>query len=175
MAGILPVSFEYRTSLSPKRLARRLDKDLVEHRPTLNIMSQGRFMRAHKFESCFYGCRTSADEFQVFHHQAKKRDGGSTGFFGKIVQTENGSLITGKFRKPIYTYVFAAVWTVVILLIALMAAGMREFAAAGAFAAVWAAGAFLMLWDNKKPIVKAYLENLPAEKADVSGASDDEQ
>ena len=164
MAGILPVSFEYRTSLSPKRLARRLDKDLVEHRPTLNIMSQGRFMRAHKFESCFYGCRTSADEFQVFHHQAKKRDGGSTGFFGRIVQTENGSLITGKFRKPGYTYVFAAVWTIVILLIALMAAGMREFAAAGAFAGVWLAGAYLMLWDNKRPIVRAYLENLPAEE-----------
>ena len=164
MPGIFPVSFEYRTSLSPKRLARRLDKDLVEHRPTLNIMSQGRFMRAHKFESCFYGCRTSADEFQVFHHQAKKRDGGSTGFFGRIVQTENGSLITGKFRKPVYTYVFAAVWTVVILLTALMAAGMREFAAAGAFAAVWAFGAYLMLWDNKKPIIRAYLENLPAEK-----------
>ena len=80
MLSILPVSFEYRTSLSPKRLARRLDRELTEHRPTLNLMSQGRFMRKHKFESCFYGCRTSADRFQVFHHEAKKRDGGSTGF-----------------------------------------------------------------------------------------------
>ncbi|MBR6102354.1 MAG: hypothetical protein IKP95_07990 [Ruminococcus sp.] len=164
MLSILPVSFEYRTSLSPKRLARRLDRELTEHRPTLNLMSQGRFMRKHKFESCFYGCRTSADRFQVFHHEAKKRDGGSTGFFGRITETENGSLITGSFRKPVYTYIFGGVWTLVILLISLMAAGMREFAAAGAFAAVWAVGVFFMFWDNKRPIVRAYLENLPAEK-----------
>ena len=174
MAGIIPVRFEYRTSLTPKRLARRLDKDLEEHRPTLNIMSQGRFMRAHKFESCFYGCRTSADEFQVFHHQARKRDGGTTGFFGKIVKTEHGSLITGKFRKPVYTYVFAAVWTAVILLIVLMAAGMREFAAAGAFAAVWAAGAYLMLWDKKQPIVRAFIENLPPERPEAEEADEDD-
>lgn len=174
MLGILPVSFEYRTSLPPKRLARKLDHDLVEHRPTLNIMSQGRFMRAHKFESCFYGCRTSADGFQVFHHQAKKRDGGSTGFFGKIVGTEYGSLITGSFRKPVYTYVFAAIWTVVIVLAALMAAGMREFIAAGAFAAVWAFGVFIMFWDNKKPIVRAFIENLPAAQ-EVSGSEAEEQ
>ena len=127
----------------------------------MNIMSQGRFMRAHKFESCFYGCRTAADSFQVFHHQAKKRDGGTTGFFGKIVADGSGSLITGSFRKPVYTYVFAVVWTLAILLIALMAAGMREFAAAGAFAGVWAVGAFMMFWDNKRPIVRAFLENLP--------------
>ena len=175
MAGILPVRFEYRTSLTPKRLARKLDHDLVEHRPTLNVMSQGRFMRAHKFDSCFYGCRTSSDEFQVFHHEAKKRDGGSTGFFGKIIETENGSLITGSFRKPVYTYVFAAVWTVIVLLIALMAAGMREFGAAGAFAAVWLVGSAVMLWDNKKPIVRAFIENLPAENADrSSGVKDDD-
>ncbi len=169
MLGIFPVSFRYETSLSPKRLARKLDRELTEHRPTLNILSQGRFMRAHKFESCFYGCRTAADRFELFHHQAKKRDGGSTGFFGKIVETEKGSLITGSFRKPLYTYIFAAVWTVVILLIVLMSAGMREFAAAGAFAAVWAAGAFIMFWDNKKPIIRAFIENLPpADRPDDS-------
>ena len=167
MLSILPVSFEYRTSLSPKRLARKLDRELEEHRPTMNIMSQGRFMRKHKFESCFYGCRTSADCFQVFHHQAKKRDGGSTGFFGKMIPDGSGTLISGSFRKPVYTYVFAAVWTLVILLMTLMAAGLREFIAAGCFVGVWAAGVFLMFWDNKRPIVRAFLENLPgAEEAD---------
>ena len=161
MLSILPVSFRYTTSLSPKRLARKLDRELVEHRPTINIMSQGRFMRAHKFESCYYGCRTSMTDFQIYHHQAKKRDGGSTGFFGKMTECEEGTLITGSFRKPVYTYIFAAVWTIGILLITLMAAVLREFAAAGAFAAVWTAGMFFMFWDNKKPIVRAYIENLP--------------
>lgn len=161
MFSVFPVSFEYKTSLSPKRLCRRLDKDLTEHRPTLNIMSQGRFMRAHKFESCYYGCRTGLDTFEVFHHEAKKRDGGSTGFFGKMEETDYGTHITGSFRKPVYTYVFGALWTLGILLITLMAAGLREYAAAGAFAAVWAAGAFFMFHDSKAPMVRAYIESLP--------------
>jgi hypothetical protein len=161
MLSILPVSFEYKTSLSPKRLARKLDKDLEEHRPTLNIMSQGRFMRSHKFENCYYGCRTGIDTFEVFHHQAKKRDGGSTGFFGKMQETEYGTLITGKFRKPVYTYVFSIVWTLLILLLTLMSAGIKEYTAAAVFAAVWAAGVFFMFWDNKAPMIRAYLENLP--------------
>ncbi|MBR1392987.1 MAG: hypothetical protein IJ561_04040 [Ruminococcus sp.] len=167
--AILPVSYEYRTTLSPKQLARRLDKELIEHRPSLNIMAQGRFMRAHKFESCYYGCRTSSEDFRVFHHTAKKRDGGSTGFYGKMIPEGSGTLIRGSFRKPVYTYVFAAVWTVVILLLALMSAGLKEWAAAGAFAVLWAAGAFLMLKDNKKSAVRAYIESLPGAETGDTG------
>ena len=171
MLSVFPVSFEYRTSLSPKKLARKLDRELTEHRPTLNIMSQGRFMRAHKFESCFYGCRTSSEKFQVFHHQARKRDGGSTGFFGTMTADGSGTRITGSFRKPVYTYVFAAVWTVVIILLALMAAGLREFVASACFFGVWAVGTVLMFNDDKKPIRRAFLENLPA--ADQSDDGED--
>lgn len=167
--GGLPVSFEYRTTLSPKQLARRLDKDLVEHRPSINIMANGRFMRAHKFESCYYGCRTSSEEFRVFHHEAKKRDGGSTGFFGSMIPDGSGTLIRGSFRRPVYTYVFEIVWTILLLLLALMSAGIKEWAAAGAFAVLWAAGEFFMFTDRKKPLVRAYLESLPKAAEEDTG------
>ena len=144
MLNILPTSFEIETTLSPKALARRLDKDLVEHRPTMNVMAQGRFMRKYRLESCYYGCRMSSEEFRLFHHAAKKRDGGSTGFYGRIEKTESGSHISGSFRKPAYTYVFGIVWTLVIALLALFSVSLKEYAAAGCFAALWTVGIWFM-------------------------------
>ena len=35
---ILPVSYEVETTLSPKKAARKLDREIAEHRPTLNII-----------------------------------------------------------------------------------------------------------------------------------------
>ena len=105
MLAIRPVTYEVETSLSPKRVLRKLDGDLIEHRPTINILSQSKFMKNHRDDTIFYGYRTDADSFQIFHHTAKKRDGGSTGFYGKVEKTPNGSRIYGKFRKPIYAYV----------------------------------------------------------------------
>ena len=113
MLAIRPVTYEVETSLSPKRVLRKLDGDLIEHRPTINILSQSKFMKNH--DTIFYGYRTDADSFQIFHHTAKKRDGGSTGFYGKVEKTPNGSRIYGKFRKPIYAYVVGVIWTVLVL------------------------------------------------------------
>ena len=94
------MTYEVETSLSPKRVLRKLDGDLIEHRPTINILSQSKFMKNHRDDTIFYGYRTDAESFQIFHHTAKKRDGGSTGFYGKVEKTPNGSRIYGKFRKP---------------------------------------------------------------------------
>ena len=102
MLAIRPVTYEVETSLSPKRVLRKLDGDLIEHRPTINILSQSKFMKNHRDDTIFYGYRTDAESFQIFHHTAKKRDGGSTGFYGKVEKTPNGSRIYGKFRKPVY-------------------------------------------------------------------------
>ena len=160
MFSIIPISYEFETALSPKKVAKKLNHDLVEQRPSMNIMKNGRFMRDHKFESCYYGCRTDQFEFQVFHHQAKKRDGGTTGFFGVIEPTENGSIIKGKFRKPIYTYVFAVIWTLVTLFMELMLYALKENAGALCSLGIFAVGIFIMFWDNKKSLVKAYLDQL---------------
>lgn len=115
MLAIRPVTYEVETSLSPKRVLRKLDGDLIEHRPTINILSQSKFMKNHRDDTIFYGYRTDSESFQIFHHTAKKRDGGSTGFYGKVEKTPNGSRIYGKFRKPIYAYVVGVIWTVLVL------------------------------------------------------------
>lgn len=169
MFSVLPVSYEFETTLSPKKAARKLDHDLVEHRPTINIMSQGRFMRKHRFETCFYGCRTSLYDFQVFHHTAKKRDGGTTGFYGRITESENGSLIRGSFRKPVYTYVLAVIWTLVTLFLALTLFALNEKIGALCTFGVFALGIFIMFWDNKKSFVKDYLESFPKVNESAKG------
>lgn len=45
MLAIRPVTYEVETSLSPKRVLRKLDGDLIEHKPTINILSQSKFMK----------------------------------------------------------------------------------------------------------------------------------
>lgn len=156
---ILPVSYEVETELTPKKVARKLDRDIVEHRPTLNILSNGKFMRSHKFDTCYYGCRTAQFDFQLFHHTAKKRDGGTTGFFGTIEQTDTGSKIKGKFRKPLSTYITAIPWTIITLFLALVLFALDEKAGSVCMLGVFLAGIFIMFWDNKKPIIKAYLDS----------------
>ena len=48
MLAIRPVTYEVETSLSPKRVLRKLDGDLIEHKPTINILSQSKFMKNHR-------------------------------------------------------------------------------------------------------------------------------
>ena len=137
MLAIRPVTYEVETSLSPKRVLRKLDGDLIEHRPTINILSQSKFMKNHRDDTIFYGYRTGTESFQIFHHTAKKRDGGSTGFYGKVEKTPNGSRIYGKFRKPIYAYVVGVIWTVIVLFLTLMLVALEEKTGAVCFAAIW--------------------------------------
>ena len=137
MLAIRPVTYEVETSLSPKRVLRKLDGDLIEHKPTINILSQSKFMKNHRDDTIFYGYRTDAESFQIFHHTAKKRDGGSTGFYGKVEKTPNGSRIYGKFRKPIYAYVVGVIWTVLVLFLTLMLVALGEKTGAVCFAAIW--------------------------------------
>ncbi len=156
---ILPVSYEIKTDIAPKKVARKLDHDLTQHRPTMNIMSNGRFMRNHKYESCFYGCRTGEYDFQVYHHKAKKRDGGTTGFYGTIVPIEDGCVIRGSFRKPLYTYIVAVLWTVVTIFLALVLFALKEKLGSACMLGAFAVGIFIMFWDSKKPIIKAYIDS----------------
>ena len=67
MLAIRPMTYEVETSLSPKRVLRKLDGDLIEHRPTINILSQSKFMKNHRDDTIFYGYRTDAESFQIFH------------------------------------------------------------------------------------------------------------
>ena len=143
MLAIRPMTYEVETSLSPKRVLRKLDGDLIEHRPTINILSQSKFMKNHRDDTIFYGYRTDAESY------------------GKVEKTPNGSRIYGKFRKPIYAYVVGVIWTVLVLFLTLMLVALEEKTGAVCFAAIWLVGLFLMFWDNKKKFVRAYLDSFP--------------
>lgn len=157
---ILPVTYEFETTLTPKRVIRKLNGELVEYRPSLNIMSTGKFMKAHRFESIFYG-RETGEDFMLFYHVAKKRDGGGTGFYGHIEKTANGSKISGTFRKSKPTYVFAAIWTLVTLFFGLMMLALKIYAGAACCAAILLGGLFAMFFDSKKKYLLGYLDSFP--------------
>lgn len=158
---IFPKKYEYETRLAPKRVMRRLDGDLVEYRPTMNVLSTSRFMKKYKLESVYYG-RHDSDSFELYYHRIKKRDGGSTGFYGKVIKTEKGSLIKGRFRKPVYAYVFAAVWALLCLVCAVGAYAAESAVGAYVFLGIGLAGFLLLLCDNHEQYLRAYIEGLPS-------------
>ena len=162
MLLILPVSYEFETTLTPKRVARKLDGEIVEHRPTVNIMSQGKFMKRYRNESVYYGRRSSRTDFSDISSQAKKS---ATAVLPDFTEgsrkTPGGSKISGKFRKPLYTYVFAVLWTLIAALLALTLLALEEKTGAVCFALLWAAGIFFMFWDDKKKYLRMYLDTFP--------------
>ena len=81
MLIIIPRKYRFETTLAPKRVARKLDGELTEFKPDLNVLATGKFMKSHKFENVYYG-RREGQQFRVFYHKFKKRDGGETDFFG---------------------------------------------------------------------------------------------
>ena len=160
MLLIIPKKYEFETTLTPKRFARKLDGELTELRPSMNVLSTGKFMRAHKFESLYYG-RREGDRFQVYYHKFKKRDGGETEFFGTYEKSEHGTLVKGKIRKPIAAYIFGAIWTLLTLLSALVCLSLEQKYGALVCVAVFCLGVFFMFWDTKAPFLYSFLERFP--------------
>lgn len=159
MFSVFPKRYSFETSLAPKKLVRKLQGDLVEYRPTMNILSTGRFMKKHKLESVYYG-RHDGSSFELYYHRMKKRDGGSTGFYGKIIKTENGTLVKGWFRKPVYAYVFAVCFALACLICAVGAYAAETLTGAYVFLGLGLAGFLLLLWDNNETYLRAYLDEL---------------
>lgn len=159
MLPIFPKRYNFETRLAPKKLIRKIQGDLVEYRPTMNILSTGRFMKKYKLESVYYG-RHDGNSFELYYHRMKKRDGGSTGFYGKIIETEKGTLIKGWFRKPVYAYVFAVCFALVCLVCAVGAYAAQAVTGAYVFLGLGLAGALLLLWDNNEIYLRAYLDEL---------------
>ncbi|MBQ8965702.1 hypothetical protein [Ruminococcus sp.] len=157
----MPEKFTVRSGLTKKKLLKRISGDMVEYRPSWNILSTGRFMRAHRTESVYYG-RISGSEVELYYHRAGKRDGGSTGFYGTVSETEEGCVLTGRFRKPVYAYVTAAVFVVLALLCALGTYAGGSSTGALVFLGIGALGAFAMLWDRSKKQLKTYLSSFGA-------------
>lgn len=160
MFVIFPKKYELDTRLTPKKVMRRIEGDLQEYKPTINILSTARFMKMHRQESVYYG-RHDADSFEVYFHRMKRRDGGSTGFYGRVSKTESGAHIKGWFRKPVYAYVIAVLWVLICLFCAVgtYAAGSQK--GAYIFLGIGAAGFLLMLCDGNEKYIMAYLDEFP--------------
>ncbi|MBR1864448.1 MAG: hypothetical protein IJ806_10215 [Ruminococcus sp.] len=158
----MPKKFSAEVGMEPKRLLRRLSGDMVEHRGSVNVLSQSRFMREHREESVFYGF-AEKDSLRISYHCARKRDGGSTGFYGRVTDGGNGpktSVIEGTFRKPLYAYIFSGVFVLLCLLCALGAYAAGSGMGAAVFIATGALGAVLMLYDDHEKMIRNYLEGL---------------
>lgn len=167
MLLLIPKKYEFETTLPPKRFARKLDGELTEFRPSLNILSTGKFMKKHKFESVYYG-RREGEKFQVYYHKFKKRDGGETGFFGTYEKSEHGTLVRGKMRKPVMTYVFGIIWTLLTLLSGLVCLSLKQEYGAIACGVLFLAGVFFLFWDSKIKYLYGFLDGFPRyeEKSD---------
>ena len=160
MLLIIPKKYEFETTLPPKRFARKLDGELTEFRPTLNILSTGKFMKSHKLESLYYG-RREGEKFQVCYHKFKKRDGGETGFFGTYEKSEHGTLVKGKLRKPIVTYVFGIVWMLLTLLSGLVCLSLKQEYGAIVCGVLLLAGIFFLFWDTKSSYIYSFFDVFP--------------
>ena len=171
MLLIIPRKYEFETTLTPKRVARKLDGELTEFRPSLNIMSTGKFMKTHKFESVYYG-RREGDKFQVFYHKFKKRDGGETGFFGTYEKSEHGTLIKGKLRKPIATYIFGVIWTILTLFSGLVCLALKQNYGAAACGALLLLGVFFLFWDSKISYLYGFLDGFPRYEDDAQSVKE---
>lgn len=158
--GLIPEKYAVCTSLSKKKLVKRLRGDLVEYKPSMNVLSTSKFMRLNREKSVYYG-RVVGDRVQIFYHRAKKRDGGSTGFFGRIEETADGCQLVGKFRKPLYAYVSAGLVILACILCAVGTLAAGSALGAAVFLGLGAVGGFFMLYDNHKRKLKKYLSGLP--------------
>ena len=152
----MPERFTVSSKLAKKKLLKTINGDMLEYRPSWNILSTGRFMRMHRSDSVYYG-RISGDKVMLSYHKAGKRDGGSTGFYGTVSDNGDGCVLTGTFRKPIYAYVFALVFALLTLLCALGTYAGGSVTGALVFLGFGVVGTAAMLWDNSKKQLKKYL------------------
>lgn len=157
--SVIPEKFVQESSLSRKQVINRLEKKMVKYTPSMNVLSMGRFMREHKTDSIYYG-ECSGGRVKLFFHKAKRRDGGTTGFFGKVTETEHGCVIEGYFRKPVYAYISALVLILLCLMCAVGTYAAGSPKGALVFIGIGVAGAVLMLTDGHKKYIRSCLEEL---------------
>ena len=156
-------NYSVTVKMNKKKLKKCLNRDLVEYKPSMNVLSMSKFMKKHKTERIYYG-RVRGDNVQIFFHKAKKLDGGMTGFFGKITENGEECELTGKFRKPLYAYISAAVLIIICIACAVGTYAAGSWQGALIFLAIGAAGGFVMLYDNYKKYLRKYLDGLAEKK-----------
>ena len=166
---LFPKKIRRVSSMTPKQCRERMNRELVEYTRKPSLVAASGFIKAHKFESCYFGsCGKEGSDVraEIFYHRAKKHDGSSAGFFGSIQKRSDGkgAVIEGKIRRTAAVVVTAVLWTVITLLLTLSLLSLKEYAGAGVAAGVMAAGLALMTYDRSESYVRSYLESFSEEE-----------
>jgi hypothetical protein len=167
---LFPRKYTVETTLTPSQCRKKLNRELIEYNRKPSLIAANSFIKKHRLECCYFGSWDKSGKFELFYHRAKKHDGSSAGFFGRIEKTESGSRITGKIRRTAAVVVTSALWTAVSLLLILSLIALKEYEGAACTAAVFAVGLGLMIYDGSEKYLKSYLDSFP--KSDDLNNSD---
>jgi hypothetical protein len=160
---LFPKKYSIETTLTPSQCRKKLNRELIEYNRKPSLIAVNGFIRKHRYECCYFGNWDKSGKFELFYHRAKKHDGSSAGFFGRIEKTENGSRITGKIRRTAAVAVVAVLWTLVSAVLILTLIALKEYEGTACTAAVFLVGLALMLYDGSESYLKSYLESFPKE------------
>lgn len=155
----------YTLPMTPNQLHKRLNKDTIAYKGSLNVLSVSKFMKAHKSYSCYYG-DIESDKFWIAYHKQLKNDGSSVRFYAKYYKNDTGgTTVEGTFRKPIFNIVFETIWIVLMVLAFIFCLALKENTFALISLAGLLFGAFMFYFpDKRKGAVKKYFESLQEDK-----------
>lgn len=164
MFFLFPKQVRIETSLTPSQCRARLNRELVEYRRRPSLVAASEFLKKHRLECCYFGsCEKdgSTVKAEIFYHRAKKHDGSSAGFFGRIEKREDGkgSVITGSIRRTASVMCAAVIWTLALIFLILSLVAMKEYTGAAVSAAVFVTGLGLIVYDRSAGYVRSYLES----------------
>lgn len=163
MFVIFPKKIEVESPLTVKQCRKKLRRDLVEYQRKPSLIAASRFIKRHKSEDCLFGS-VDGSKAEIFCHRAKKHDGSSAGFFGRIEKNGNGSKLVGHIRRTAAVTVCAVVWTLFSLLVVLSLIAMKEYEGAVCVGAIAAAGFCLITWDTSEKKIREYLSEFSRDK-----------
>ncbi len=163
---LFPRKVRIETSMTPAQCRAKLARELVEYRRRPSLIAASEFLKKHRLESCYFGsCDKDgkAVRAEIFYHRAKKHDGSSAGFIGRIEKSPGGkgSVITGSIRRTAAVMTAAALWTLMLLFLILSLIAMKEYAGALVSAGVFLAGLGLIVYDRSAGYIEKYLETFP--------------
>ena len=161
---LFPKKIRIESALTVKQCRERLNRELVAYTRKPSLVAASGFIKAHRLESCYFGsCGKEGNTVraEIFYHRAKKYDGSSAGFFGSIEKRPDGkgSVIAGKIRRTAAVVITAVLWTLVMLILTLSLAALKEYTGAAVSAAVMIAGAALMSFDRSESFIRSYLDS----------------
>ncbi len=154
-------SFSAETSLTPAQCRKKLIRELTDYTRKPGIIAANSFFKAHRSESCYYGSCDKNGRVEIFFHKAKKHDGSSAGFFGRIEKTENGSRIVGKIRRTAAVGIAAVIWSILLIIMILLLISLKIYDGAVCSAILFVLGLALIAYDGSEQAVKEYINGFP--------------